>query len=93
MPACWWSHLATVAMGVQAKKRFSREVGKAVTATPIDMELARSLAKAATPKGFRGGKIKEAIATVAMYDHQQAGVALLSQEDPDAVYARGDLGD
>ncbi|CAB1113645.1 unnamed protein product [Ectocarpus sp. CCAP 1310/34] len=43
----------------------------------IDIELLRSLVEVAMMKGFRGGKLEEAIAAVAQYDRQQAVVAMM----------------
>ncbi|CAM9397852.1 unnamed protein product, partial [Ectocarpus sp. 6 AP-2014] len=62
----------------KAQKLWSREVTQAMKATnEIDMELLRSLTEVAMMKGFRGGKLEDAIAAVEKYDSQQAGVALI----------------
>ncbi|CAB1106505.1 unnamed protein product [Ectocarpus sp. CCAP 1310/34] len=43
----------------------------------IDMDLLRSLAEVAMMKGFRGGKLEEAIAALEKYDSQQARIPLM----------------
>ncbi|CAB1113660.1 unnamed protein product [Ectocarpus sp. CCAP 1310/34] len=43
----------------------------------VDVDLLRSLAEVAMIKGFRSGKLEEAIAALAKYDSQQAGIALM----------------
>ncbi|CAM9563764.1 unnamed protein product [Ectocarpus sp. 4 AP-2014] len=62
----------------KAQKRWSGEVTQAMKATEgIDIELLRSLTEIAMMKGFRGGKLEEAIAVVAQYDRQQAVVSMM----------------
>ncbi|CAM9856416.1 unnamed protein product [Ectocarpus fasciculatus] len=46
-------------------------------ATPPDIERVRYLTEVAATKGFRGGKLDEAITAVDKHDRQEAGVAMI----------------
>ena len=63
---------------VQAEKRLLRQVEEAMRVTPLVIETVRYLTEEVTAfKGFRGGKLEEAITTVETHDRHQAGLALI----------------
>ncbi|CAN0169074.1 unnamed protein product, partial [Ectocarpus sp. 4 AP-2014] len=78
MPKSFYSHVRGLKRSfAKTQKRLLRKVTQAITATPVEIELLRSLAEVATSKGFRGGKLEEAIAVVAKHDRQRAGIAVI----------------